>query len=98
VIACYRICANAVQTLFLNTLTSLTKDLTKMGTKAGMSFTVASLACLAGPLVAGVLLVTEGELCLGAGFWGGRVCLLGCLCLWGLRLPWRERRRDKWNY
>ncbi|KHN94904.1 MFS monocarboxylate transporter [Metarhizium album ARSEF 1941] len=51
----YGICANAVQTLFPSTLSSLVADPSKMGQRVGMVFGVGSLACLTGPPLAGVL-------------------------------------------
>ncbi|KAK8017820.1 riboflavin transporter MCH5 [Apiospora rasikravindrae] len=44
----YGIFANAVQTLFPSALASLTTDMSKMGTRIGMVFTIVSLACLSG--------------------------------------------------
>ncbi|KAI1826661.1 MFS monocarboxylate transporter-like protein [Xylaria intraflava] len=55
-VALYGICANAVQTLFPSTLSSLVTDLSKTGQRVGMVFSVGSLACLTGPPLAGVLI------------------------------------------
>jgi MFS family permease len=55
-VALYGICANAVQTLFPSTLSSLVTDLSKTGQRVGMAFSVGSLACLTGPPLAGVLI------------------------------------------
>lgn len=55
-VSLYGVCANAVQTLFPSTLSSLVKDPSKMGQRVGMVFSVGSLACLTGPPLAGVLI------------------------------------------
>ncbi|GAW19423.1 hypothetical protein ANO14919_089100 [Xylariales sp. No.14919] len=61
-VALYGICANAVQTLFPSTLSSLVTDLSKTGQRVGMVFSVGSLACLTGPPLAGVLIgVADGS-------------------------------------
>lgn len=39
----YGLCANAVQTLFPSTLASLTQDMSKMGVRIGMVFTIVSI-------------------------------------------------------
>ncbi|KAI5924924.1 MFS monocarboxylate transporter-like protein [Camillea tinctor] len=55
-VSLYGISSNAVQTLFPSTLSSLTKDPSKMGQRVGMVFSVGSLACLTGPPLAGELI------------------------------------------
>jgi len=55
-ISLYGVCSNAVQTLFPSTTASLVVDPSKMGQRVGMVFSVASLACLTGPPLAGVLI------------------------------------------
>lgn len=49
-----------VQGLFPATLTSLTPDLRKAGTRIGQVFTVVSFAVLSGPPIAGALVVRGG--------------------------------------
>ncbi len=82
----YGICANAVQTLFPSTLSSLTSDLTKMGTRVGMVFTIVSVACLTGPPIAGALIDLKTGDFLYAQIFGGVTVLLGALTLLAARV------------
>ena len=82
----YGICANAVQTLFPSTLSSLTTDLTKMGVRVGMVFTIVSIACLTGPPIAGALIDLNGGEYLYAQIFGASTILLGALTLLMARL------------
>ncbi|KAH8120850.1 hypothetical protein FP744_10001368 [Trichoderma asperellum] len=52
----YGFFANAVQSLFVGSVGSLTKDPQKMGVRVGMIFTIISFACLTGPPIAGALI------------------------------------------
>ncbi|KAH6873787.1 major facilitator superfamily transporter [Thelonectria olida] len=51
----YAFTANAVQTLFTASMGEVTSDMTKLGIRIGMVFTVVSFACLAGPPIGGIL-------------------------------------------
>ncbi len=82
----YGICANAVQTLFPSTLSSLTSDLTKMGTRVGMVFTIVSAACLTGPPIAGALIDLKSGDFLYAQIFGGVTVLLGASTLLAARV------------
>lgn len=73
----YGFWANAVQTLFPSTLSGLTTDLTKMGVRVGMVFTIISLACLTGPPIAGALIQSQNGSFLGAQLFGGTTAVLG---------------------
>lgn len=82
-VALYGVCANAVQTLFPSTTASLVVDPAKTGQRIGMVFSVASLACLTGPPLAGVLIgVGDGDYKYLQVYGGVSVMIgLGCLCL-----------------
>ncbi|KAI4211284.1 MAG: hypothetical protein LQ351_005968 [Letrouitia transgressa] len=79
--AIYGFWANAVQTLFPSTLSSLTTDLTKMGVRVGMVFTIVSIACLTGPPIAGALMQADGGKFLYAQLFGGTTMLSGTAVL-----------------
>ena len=79
--AIYGFWANAVQTLFPSTLSSLTTDLTKMGVRVGMVFTIVSIACLTGPPIAGALIQVDGGRFLYAQLFGGTTMLSGTVVL-----------------
>lgn len=59
-VAIYGVCANAVQTLFPSATAGLVLDPSKTGQRIGMVFSVASVACLTGPPLAGVLIGVGG--------------------------------------
>jgi predicted MFS family arabinose efflux permease len=68
--------ANAgIQALFPVVLTSLTDDPKKMGVRSGMGFTVAGIAVLIGPPIAGALVQRLDGSYLGLQIFGG--CALG---------------------
>lgn len=66
-----------IQSLFPATTASLTKDLSKNGTRIGMIFTIISIAALTGPPLAGKLMEVTGGRYLAAQMWGGACLLLG---------------------
>ncbi|KAI5778442.1 putative MFS monocarboxylate transporter [Geopyxis carbonaria] len=86
--------AAGIQSLFPATLSSLTTDLAKAGTRMGMIFSIISVACLTGTPVGGALIQRQGGAYSGAmGFAGGCVlvgaCVLTCarVCKvgWGVK-------------
>jgi MFS family permease len=89
----YGICANAVQTLFPSALASLTTDLTKMGVRIGMVFTIVSLACLTGPPIAGALISYGDGSYRCAQIFGGTSVLAGALILMTAR--WLQGRNGQ---
>jgi len=54
-VVAYAFTANAVQTLFTASMGEVTSDMTKLGVRIGMIFTIISFACLAGPPIGGRL-------------------------------------------
>ncbi|KAF5025556.1 hypothetical protein F66182_2364 [Fusarium sp. NRRL 66182] len=61
----------AIQSLFPSCCASLTKDLSKSGTRIGMVFTIISFAALTGSPIAGQLMQATGGDYLAAQMWGG---------------------------
>ena len=88
----YGICANAVQTLFPSTLSSLTTDLTKMGTRIGMVFSIGSIACLTGTPIAGALISLDDGGYRFAQIFAGTTVVLGAGILLAARLAQSQRR------
>ena len=84
--AIYGFWANAVQTLFPSTLSSLTTDMTKMGVRVGMVFTIISIACLTGPPIAGALVQADDGGFLYAQIFGGTTMVTGTAILGVARL------------
>jgi len=81
------------QTLFVAVLASLTKDLSKVGTRNGMGCSIVGLASLVGPPIAGALIQKDGGGYLTAQIWaasmmmaGSVVIFLGRVMLTGWRL------------
>ena len=92
----YGLFAAGIQSLFPATLTSLTTDLKKAGTRMGMVFSVVSFACLTGPPLGGALNEKRGGGFLYAQMFAASVLTCGCLTLvaarikkTGLRFPAR---------
>jgi len=93
----YGFCANAVQTLFPTTTSKLVIHETKMGVRVGMISSIASLACLAGPPIAGALIdINDGKF-LYAQLFGGTTMLLGTgILLFAKAQPfWQPHTRDE---
>jgi hypothetical protein len=86
----YGVCANAVQTLFPSALANLTTDLSKMGVRIGMVFTIVSLACLTGPPIAGALISGDGGSYRLAQIFGGTSVVGGACILLAAR--WAQTR------
>ncbi|KAJ5565005.1 major facilitator superfamily domain-containing protein [Penicillium frequentans] len=81
----YGIFSNGVQGLWPSTLSSLTPDLTKTGTRIGMGFTIVSFACLTGPPLGGAL-IARSHGYIGAQVWGGLSFFLGASILVAARV------------
>ncbi|KAL2160625.1 hypothetical protein VTH06DRAFT_1313 [Thermothelomyces fergusii] len=71
----------ATQGLYSGSLTSLTKDPRRMGTRYGMSCTMSAFATLAGPPTAGAIIDTVGGRYLWTQIWAGLVMILASLVL-----------------
>lgn len=66
-----------VQSLFPASLSSLTDDMSKVGVRIGMVFSIVSLACVSGPPIAGQLINNRGGNYLAAQLFGGTVMVVG---------------------
>ncbi|KAI1209504.1 uncharacterized protein F4807DRAFT_460717 [Annulohypoxylon truncatum] len=64
--AVYGLVASAIQSLFAVSLAALTDDLSQLGTRMGMVFSVVAFACLTGSPIAGAIVQASGESYLGA--------------------------------
>lgn len=74
------VCAG-FQGLFPATLSSLTADLSKVGVRNGMGFSIIAFANLCGPPIAGALMQKTGGNFLAAQMWGGSMIFLGAVIL-----------------
>ncbi|RFU79329.1 mfs monocarboxylate transporter [Trichoderma arundinaceum] len=86
----YGFFANAVQSLFVGSVGSLTKDRQKMGVRVGMIFTIVSFACLTGPPIAGALIDLRAGDFLYAQIFGGTAVICGAFVLTGAALVSRR--------
>ncbi|OHF00436.1 major facilitator superfamily transporter [Colletotrichum orchidophilum] len=75
----YAFTANAVQTLFTASMGEVTSDMSKLGVRIGMVFTIVSFACLAGPPIGGGLVGINHGNFLYAQIFAGASMLLGGL-------------------
>ena len=82
----YGLVGAAIQSLFPATLSSLTTNLSMMGTRMGMIFTIVSFAVLTGPPIAGQLIQRDGGRYSYAQIFTGLVLLVGCGFLIAARL------------
>ncbi|KAF2742052.1 MFS general substrate transporter, partial [Sporormia fimetaria CBS 119925] len=77
--AVYGFASAGFQGLFPSNLGSLTKDLSKVGTRSGMGFSFAGVAVLVGPPVAGALVQNRGYV--AAQVWAASMIALGGVVL-----------------
>lgn len=92
----YGLFSSAVQALWPATLSSLTTDLTKMGTRMGMGFSIVSVATLTGSPLGGALVERMNGNYLGAECWAGTTMLVGTGLLFAGRIAktgWKLRMR-----
>jgi len=82
----YGVASAAAMGLFAGTVPSLTKDISKIGTRMGMVLTLISLGPLTGPSVAGALVAKTGGNYLAAQIWAGTSLLLAAVLLVAARL------------
>ena len=79
--AIYGLVASAIQSLFAVSLAALTDDLSKLGTRMGMVFSVVAFACLTGSPIAGALIQADDGRYLGAQIWAATSMLLAAAAL-----------------
>jgi predicted MFS family arabinose efflux permease len=82
----YGIFGGGIQSLFPASVSTLTTDLKKAGTRLGMVFSVASFAAVTGPPLAGALIQQNNGNYLYAQMWGGASMIAGCLTLVAARI------------
>jgi MFS family permease len=92
----YGVFGAGAQGLFPASCSSLTADLSKMGVRTGMVFSVVSIACLTGPPLAGALIERRDGDFLYAQIFGGTAFMGAALTLIGARfahtgLDWKRR-------
>jgi hypothetical protein len=73
----YGLFNGGVQGLFISALSSLTTDLSKIGTRMGMILTILAFCTLTGAPIAGALIDAEGGSFLAVQLFGGTSMLLG---------------------
>lgn len=71
----------AVQGIFLSALSSLTEDLSKMGTRVGMVLSIVAFCTLTGAPIAGAILDRDHGSFLGVQIFGGTLMLAGTAIL-----------------
>jgi MFS family permease len=69
------------QGLFPSTLSSLTKDLNRVGVRNGMGFAIVGMGNFLGPPIAGALMQSHGGNYLHAQMWGGSMIVAGGVVL-----------------
>jgi hypothetical protein len=79
--AVYGLVASAIQSLFAISLAALTPDLSQLGTRMGMVFSVVAFASLTGSPIVGALVQSQGGSYLGAQMWAATSMLLGAITL-----------------
>lgn len=82
----YGFVASAIQSLFAVSLAALTDDLSLLGTRMGMVFTLVAFASLTGSPIAGAILQASGGSYLPAQMWAASSMLLGAGALVAARL------------
>ena len=82
----YGLATGVTQGIFVGSLASLTKDLSKTGTRFGMVCSLLAFATLTGPPIAGGLIQGDKGKYLSAQIWGGTVVVLGALTVGAARV------------
>lgn len=78
---CYGFFVAGFQGIFPAVLTTLTKDMSKVGTRNGMGFAIMGVGTLVGPPIAGALIQSHGGSYLAAQMFGGATVLIGSCVL-----------------
>ncbi|KAF5002200.1 hypothetical protein FDECE_10691 [Fusarium decemcellulare] len=92
----YGIVAAAIQSLFPTGISLLTEDLSKIGVRMGMAFTIASFAALTGPPIAGAIIDSEGGY-YGAQAFAGSVLAMGSGFLIAAKMTRMRRTGMGWG-
>ncbi|KAK4095798.1 major facilitator superfamily transporter [Parathielavia hyrcaniae] len=91
-VVAYAFTANAVQTLFTASMGEVTADMTRLGVRIGMIFTLVSFACLAGPPIGGRL-VQYGE----GDFVYAQIFAAACMLVGGLLVAVAKVKQVGWR-
>ena len=94
--AVYGIFSSGVNSLFPTALSSLTTDMTKMGVRMGMIYTVISFATLTSTPFAGSLISTNGGNYLGMQMFSASLLMIGAIMLAAARISktgWKLKAR-----
>ncbi|GKT45463.1 MFS transporter asaE [Colletotrichum spaethianum] len=78
-VVAYAFTANAMQTLFTASMGEVTSDMSKLGVRIGMVFTIVSFACLVGSPIGGGLVDVNGGVYTYAQIFAGASMLVGGL-------------------
>ncbi|KAF2626711.1 MFS general substrate transporter [Macroventuria anomochaeta] len=78
---CYGFFVAGFQGIFPAVLTTLTKDMSRVGTRNGMGFAIMGVGTLVGPPIAGALIQSYGGSYLAAQMFGGATVLIGSCVL-----------------
>lgn len=78
---CYGFFVAGFQGIFPAVLTTLTKDMSRVGTRNGMGFAIMGVGTLVGPPIAGALIQSHGGSYLAAQMFGGATVLIGSCVL-----------------
>lgn len=91
----YGLVGAAIQSLFPATLSSLTTNLSMMGTRMGMIFTIVSFAVLTGPPIAGQLIQKKAGQFTYAQIFAGADMMIGCGFLIAARMAQSRKLMSK---
>ncbi|ROV88401.1 hypothetical protein VPNG_10295 [Cytospora leucostoma] len=92
----YGLFSSGVNSLFPTALSSLTTDMTKMGVRMGMVYTVISFATLTGTPIAGALISADNGLYLGMEMFSASLLMVGAIMLFAARISrsgWKLKAR-----
>ena len=82
----YGLTAAGVQGLWPGSLAALTEDVTKVGTRMGMGFSICSISLLTGPPIGGALVTRDNGDYLYSQMWAGSMLLVGTIILLAARI------------
>ncbi|KAJ9619282.1 hypothetical protein H2203_008611 [Taxawa tesnikishii (nom. ined.)] len=82
----YGVAIASWQSLLPTSVASLTKDISKTGSRFGMAFTVMGFAALIGPPLAGALISAQAGRYVGAQAWAGTSSAVGVCLVVGARV------------
>jgi len=77
----YGLINSGVQGIFMSAMTSLTKDLSRIGTRAGMVLSIVAFSTLTGAPIAGAIIDADKGSFVGVQVYGGTMMLIGTAIL-----------------